>query len=433
VGRHMDELRPICMIVHAYYEEDPRVRREAEALVAAGRPVDVFALRRRGDGPTDQVAGVSLHRLPVERHQGAGLLTYSAEYLAFLVQAGLAARREHGRRRYALAQVHTLPDGLVFAALPLRLSGVPVVLDLHEAMPEFFRSRFPGRANPITVGMLRFQERLALRAADALLTVNESLAERLWRLGVPRWKITVLLNTPAPNRFVPDRHPRRPFMADGALRLVYAGALTPTYELEVLLEAVAKIRSERPELDIQLELYGRGDLSERLEQLTRELGLTDRVRFHGRIPLEDVAGAIAAADIGVAPTRRDAFTDYSLSTKILEYAVMGKPIVASHLPTVERYLAADTLSFYPPGDPSGLAAAVLHLVDRPGDRDARVARTSARLAKLGWDRETDRYVGLVESLALDGRRRTPTLAAPTRTTAGKGRTMTERPEPTLDG
>ena len=37
------------MVVHAYYDEDPRVRREAEALVAAGHQVDVFALRREHD------------------------------------------------------------------------------------------------------------------------------------------------------------------------------------------------------------------------------------------------------------------------------------------------------------------------------------------------------------------------------------------------
>jgi hypothetical protein len=41
--------RPICMIVHAYYEEDPRVRREAESLVAAGWEVDVIGLQHPGD------------------------------------------------------------------------------------------------------------------------------------------------------------------------------------------------------------------------------------------------------------------------------------------------------------------------------------------------------------------------------------------------
>ena len=51
-------------------------------------------------------------------------------------------------RHYALVQVHTMPHFLVFAGLPLRTVGVPVVLDFHEAMPvrcpsgEFADSRF---------------------------------------------------------------------------------------------------------------------------------------------------------------------------------------------------------------------------------------------------------------------------------------------------
>ncbi|HEV8516682.1 MAG TPA: glycosyltransferase [Candidatus Limnocylindrales bacterium] len=430
-----DGPRPVCMIVHAYYEEDPRVRREAEALVAAGRPVDVFALRHPGAGPTDDIEGVTLHRLPVARHQGASLATYAIEYLYFLARATWAVREGHRRRAYGLVHVHTLPDGLVFAALPLRMAGIPVVLDLHEAMPEFFRSRFPRQANPLTVGLLRLQERLAIAAADALLTVNDALAERLIRLGVPASKITVLLNTPAPNRFVVGQHASRPFMADGVLRLVYAGALTPTYELEVLLEGMAEIARHRPDLDVRAELYGRGDLRDRLANRATALGIADRVALHGRVPLESVAAAIAAADIGVAPTRQDAFTDFSLSTKILEYAVMGKPVVASRLPTVERYFSTETLSLYVPGDARDLARAILRLVDDPAERASRLARTDQRLVELGWERETDRYLALVERLALDGRDRQAAPSPPVSAAAVSDErpTVAERPEPTLDG
>ena len=133
------------MLVHSYYEEDPRVRRQAETLVAAGRPVDVFSLRRPGDPPQGTLEGVRITRLDVQRHQGSPIATYLAEYSAFLVRAAFALARAHRRRRYALVQVHTPPDFLAFAALPLRLAGVPLLLDLHEATPEFFRSRWPGR------------------------------------------------------------------------------------------------------------------------------------------------------------------------------------------------------------------------------------------------------------------------------------------------
>jgi glycosyltransferase involved in cell wall biosynthesis len=386
------------MIVHAYYEEDARVRREAETLVAAGWPVDVFGLRRPGDPPASVIGGVNLRRLAVRRHQGAGLPVYVAEYGAFLTRALWAAARAQRHRRYALVQVHTLPDYLVFAALPLKMVGVPVLLDLHEAMPEFFRSRFPRASNPFTYRLLRLQEKLSTRFADELLTVNESLAERLRQLGARPERVTVVLNSPDPVTFDPAAHPRREFMADGVLRLVYAGAITPTYELDVVLRAVAALRRLRPKLKVEAVLYGRGDDEARLATLAEELGIAERVSLPGRIPIEEVPAAVAASDVGLAPTRLDPFTQMSLSTKVLEYAAMGKPVVASRLPTVERYFAPDTLALYESGDSDSLAGAVLHLVDAPAERAARVERTGRRVDELSWARQARSYLAVVDRL-----------------------------------
>jgi glycosyltransferase involved in cell wall biosynthesis len=395
------DLRPVCMIVHAYYEEDSRVRREAESLVARGRPVDVFALRRRGDPPHGVIDGVTLRRLDVQRHQGAGLGTYLREYVAFLLRAGWAATRTHRRRRYAVVQVHTLPDFLVFAALPLRLAGVPVVIDLHEAMPEFFRMRFPRASSRFAHALLRLFERVSIGFASAAITVNDALAARLVDLGVRADKITVILNSPSLARFDPTAYPQRPFMTDGTLRLVYAGALTPTYELDMAVDAVACLRTLRPDLPVVFDVYGRGDSDPTLRERAARLAIDDRVVFHGRIPIETVPAAIAVADVGLAPTRRDPFTDFSLSTKIFEYGAMGKPVVASRLPLVERTFPPGSVATYEPGDGDGLAAAILALVDDPAGRDAAVARTRTRIGDLSWDHEADRLQALIDRLAAD--------------------------------
>ncbi len=387
------------MVTHSYYEEDPRVRREAEALVAAGRPVDVYALRRPDDHLTEVVVGVTVRRLGVQRHQGAGLRTYLLEYLAFLVRAGLALARAHRRRRYGLVQVHSLPDFLVFAALPLRLAGVPVVLDLHEAMPEFFRSRFRGRAGRVGYALLMAQERAATRFANAVLTVNDALGARLIGLGLPASKLTIVPNAPSLARFDPGRHAPRAFMGDGTLRLVYAGALSPIYELDVVLDAIARLRDQRPALPVSLDLYGREFAEVPLRQQAVARGIGDRVVLHGRIPIDDVPAAIAAADVGLAPTRRSEFTDFSLSTKAFEYAAMARPVVASRLPMVERAFGDDVVT-YEPGDAGDLAAALLHLVDEPGVREARVARAMARVRGHAWESEATRYIALIDSLAL---------------------------------
>jgi glycosyltransferase involved in cell wall biosynthesis len=395
------------MIVHAYYEEDSRVRREAESLVARGRPVDVFALRRPGDAPTDAIDGVALHRLNVQRHQGAGLGTYLREYVAFLLRAGWAVTRAHRRRRFALVQVHSLPDFLVFAALPLRVAGVPVLLDLHEAMPEFFRMRFPRASSRVVQALLRLQERLSIGFASAAITVNEALAARLVGLGVRADKITVILNSPSLARFDPAVTPSRAFMADGTLRLVYAGALTPTYEMDIAIDAVARLHALRPDLNVAFDVYGRGDSGPGLREQATRVAIRDRVTFHGRIPLEDVPAAIAAADIGLAPTRRDPFTDFSLSTKIFEYGAMNKPVVASRLPLVERTFPPGSVATYDPGDGDSLAAAILALVDDAAARDAAVARTRVRIGELSWDREADRLSALIARLASDRISSTP--------------------------
>jgi hypothetical protein len=384
--------RPVCMVVHAYYEEDPRVRRQAEALVAAGWQVDVFGLRRDGESPTGTVAGVTVHRLPVRRHQGAGPLMYVAEYGAFLMRAMFATTRAHSRRHYGLIQVHSMPDYLVFAATPMKLAGVPVLLDLHEVMAEFFKTRFPGAANGVTSFLLRLQERMSIAFADEVLTVCDPFAERLLRNGLKPERLTVVMNSPDLRLFDPTAHP---------------GALTPTYELDVLLRAVARLHQLRPELPMAAVFYGRGDAKEGLESLAAELGIAGLVTMPGRIPIEDVAGVVAGADIGVAPTRLDPFTEMTLSGKVLEYAAMGKPVVASRLPSVAGYFAPETLAFYDPGDPVSMSDAILALIDDRKETAARVERTGVQIEELSWARQFEAYRGVVERLedkATAGRR-----------------------------
>jgi glycosyltransferase involved in cell wall biosynthesis len=389
------------MIAHSYYEEDPRVRREAESLVAAGRPVSVLALRRDGSPATSEVAGVRVHHLDVQRHQGAGLGTYLREYLSFLFRSMWRSVRLHRRERFALVQVHSLPDFLVFAALPLKLAGVPVLLDLHEAMPEFFRSRFPGASNPVAYRLLRFQERLSIALSTRTITVNPAMRDRLVGLGVPPGKVAVVVNSPSLGRFDPAGQPKRAFRQDGRLRLVYTGALTPIYEVDVAIDAVARIATERPELDVLLDVYGRGDTEHALRAEAERLGIGDRVAFHGRIPIDDVPAAVAGADIGLAPTRHDRFTDMSLSTKVFEYAAMGKPVVATRLPMVEQTFPVGSVGTYASGDAASMASAITAFADDPGARDDAVGRTAAIVETGSWEREAPRYLALVDDLVSD--------------------------------
>ncbi|HEB53494.1 MAG TPA: glycosyltransferase WbuB, partial [bacterium] len=120
-------LRPlrVCMVVHAYYEGDARVRRYAESLAARGNEVDVLALRAPGKPAEERLRAVQVHRLPLSRRRG-GTLRYLFEYLWFTLLCGLVLARRC--RRYDVVHVHNMPDFLVFAALLPRLFGRAVLL-----------------------------------------------------------------------------------------------------------------------------------------------------------------------------------------------------------------------------------------------------------------------------------------------------------------
>ena len=168
------------------------------------------------------------------------------------------------------------------------------------------------------------------------------------------------------------------------------------------IEAIAALRAVRPELRVGFDVYGRGDAAEPWAAVARDLGVEDAVTFHGRIPIEDVPAAIAGADIGVAPTRRDPFTDVSLSTKIFEYAAMGKP--------VDRLAPAAGRADVPAGHRPDLrtrrraSARGRDRGDRRRPAGARGVRRAdaAIVAGAAWEREAVGYLGLVESLATDG-------------------------------
>jgi glycosyltransferase involved in cell wall biosynthesis len=174
----------------------------------------------------------------------------------------------------------------------------------------------------------------------------------------------------------------------------------------VAIRAVARIMAARPDLPVMLDLYGRDFAEVGLADLARELGLADRVVFHGRIPIEAVPAALAAADIALSPTRRNPFTEHSLSTKLFESVAMAKPTVATRLPLVEQTFRADEIRTYAPGDAEDLARAVLAYVDDPEDRERRVARARARVADMSWEREAVRYLELV-GLTISRRGRPP--------------------------
>lgn len=350
------------MVVHAYYPiGETRVQRQALALVDQGYQVDVICLRDRGEPRYEFVEGVGVHRLPARRHRGSGMATQMLEYLSFFLLAMAKITRLHFRHRYRTVQVHNLPDFLVFAAAPVRLLGASVVLDLHDLMPEFFAARTERAWSDPLVKLVRGQERLSCGFADQVITVSADWKQSLARRGVPKSKITVVMNNADPRFFTP-----RSVSPDGqqGFELVYHGTFAHRYGVDLIVEAVGLLRSEIPGL--RAFLLGDGEYRSELAALIDRLDLAAVVEMSpSMLDVSELIPFLGTADVGVVPNRSNLFTDGLLPTKLMEYVAVGVPVVAARTPALESYFDDSMIGFFEPDNAQDLAKVILTL---HGDR-----------------------------------------------------------------
>jgi glycosyltransferase involved in cell wall biosynthesis len=398
VSGHVSETR-IALVAHASLPDDTRVRRQAEALRDAGYGVDLFGLRDPGQPEVEEWRGLRIIRLPVRR-SFSGFGGHLAEYLAFATLAAVRLAVEHRQRRYRLVQVATLPDFLAFSALPVRLTGIPLLLDLHEDMPAFFRDRFASPGLLPLLGVVSLAARASAAIADAIITVHEPLRQLAIARGVPAHRISVVMDGADERLFDPSRHPRRPFREDGRLRLIHHSNLQRIYGLDLAVEAVSLLPAD---LDPHLDVYGDGPFRSEVEAAIARHGAADQVTLHGKVPQDALPELLAAADIGLVPTRPEPYMAYSLSTKLIEYVAMGVPVIASDLRTFRAHFDAAAVRYVPGGDPRALATAIEELAADPTGAQAQAAEARRQAEPYAWAVQTAHYLAVVDGLLERGR------------------------------
>lgn len=388
----------IALITHSAYSLEPRCRRMAEALVAHGYAVDVFCVRWPGEPTISRLNGVRIFQMPVTRRQGRGRLTYITEYLrSFLLAAGRVLVH-HLRERYALAQVFNPPDILAFSSLLPRLfSRARVIMDVRDMAPELFMSRFGLGADHRITRTLRTHERWACRYADAVTVCSSHQLGVMAGRGIPRDKMTVILNTPDHAIFGAPPPVTRPRPVAGRpFTLLFHGSLLERYGVGTLIEAAALLAPELPNLRVAF--YGSGDFKPTAQELVKRLDVGETVHFYERLPFEAMPALIASADIGIVPTRRDVFTETTIATRLFEYVHMGIPTVVSRLSATADYFADDMVAYFAPDDPADLARQVLRLYHDPDVGQALAKNARRFTVQHNWAADQATYLALVDRL-----------------------------------
>lgn len=109
--------------------------------------------------------------------------------------------------------------------------------------------------------------------------------------------------------------------------------LIPIKNIDLTIEAFAKVVSDITDTQVYLLIAGDGSQKEELEKLVDDKGLTDRVKFIGSIRNDQVPDYISIADICIGMSLKD-----NMNRSVLEPMACGKPIVVFGGGSIEQLI-----------------------------------------------------------------------------------------------
>ena len=275
----------------------------------------------------------------------------------------ILSHRAFARNLRTLAELEPQRPDLVIASLPplasaaaladfCRARGIAFVVDVMDAWPENFARVVPRW----TLAPLRARARRIYRSAQGVSGVATRYIDLAKSYGAQcptHLAYHGIELTPPP-----------PVHAEGgAFRLVYAGTMGKSYDLETVIDAVREMS------DVELELAGAGPKEAALR--VRAEGCA-RIFFHGYLGDEELRALLARADAGLVPMFDESCV--GVPYKLADYAAAGVPVVNTLHGETERLLAKYGAGVTcVAGDMRALCAAVADL----RARDAAALRAGA--------------------------------------------------------
>ncbi len=306
-----------------------------------------------------------------------------------LARAAQIARIVQGLRPdVVMERYHNFGGEALVAA---RRVGAIAVLEVNAPVIDHLGSRktLVDRAL-IVQPMRRWREHLC-HLADIIVSPSAEILPP----DTPRDRIAVLEWGADTGRFRPDAPDRSPYVRPEVdLLAAFAGAFRSWHGALHLVRAVRELH-RRGETRIGAVLIGDGP---ELPLVRAEAAGLDTVVFTGPLPHAQMPGALAAADVGVAPFDPSRHAPLSLGfywspLKLFEYMAAGLPVVAPAIDRIPALVQHDVEGIlYDPEKPDSLAESLVTL------RDADLRR---RLGAAARARAVRDYSWLAHCRALD--------------------------------
>jgi D-inositol-3-phosphate glycosyltransferase len=304
--------------------------------------------------------------------------------------ANLEAFRRAEEIRYELIHAHYWLSGVAGARLA-QMWGVPQVVMFHT-LGELKNQVAKSNGDRDTAQRIALEGEVMHEADQIIAATPTERAQMTWLYGAPKDRITVIPCGVDGGLFYPrNQHEahRRLDLPCGRL-LLFVGRIERLKGIDTLLEAVAQLVAEGGHDDLRVLIVG-GDLEsnqaqnselQRLQALTAELGLTERVEFLGSQSQTELPYFYAAADLTVMPSHYESF-----GMVALESMACGTPVIASRVGGLASLVRDGETGYLVPAEsPADLADRIRTLL-ADDDLRLRLGRQAAVYARqYRWSR-----------------------------------------------
>ncbi|WP_166418818.1 glycosyltransferase [Cochlodiniinecator piscidefendens] len=394
----MTTSKKALMFLHAYYKEDTRVRREAEALVVAGWDVDVICLNRGEEPREEVVSGVRIKRANIARSKKKTTIRLAWEYVRFLFTCLWICSSAMLRKQYDVVFTHNMPNFLIFASIPAKLRGTPTILDMHDSVMDVYGDIFrhkSGWQRNLLQGLLTLEEKLSASLATEMITVNRPIMEDFQnRLGGRKYFL--LHNSPDLDELSVSRGPARPAEPEDVTYILHHGNILERSGVDRVLPVLSTLNADGEKY--RLEVHGRGPFYQNVQDMAADLGVAESCDFCGPFSHESITPYLERASCGVVLAHRNRLFDYALPNKFLEYVGARVPIIAQRLKTLEEYFPESMVQYVDTEDE--LKEALEELRADPVKAQQRADLAYERLHEISWETERPKFLDFVDAVRL---------------------------------
>lgn len=350
----------------------------------------------------------SLHRLGYMRSMKADLAlnaeAYSLGPLMLIAGIGAVLRRAR-RMKPAVLHAHwLLPNGFIGAVVS-RMLGIPLVISVPGSDAQI------AQANPLFKSMAQ----MAMWQSSLLTANSEDLRDAVVDVGAERDKFDLIIYGTDPNKLKPEQKGVAELrqslnIPEDAVVLLAVGRMVPKKGFDVLLKALAdpaladstlanSALAGRPVVAVMI---GEGNYWQAWQELAQTLAISDKLRWVGNVPVDQIPIYYNLADMLLNPAVR--LPVDGLNVCVLDAMSCGKPVIGSNVAGNALAIADGETGFMvPEQDPAALASAIAKLVV---DKELRTKMGQASRARveqeLGWPHLARRYIEHFERLSGNG-------------------------------